>query len=100
MVNNGNVLVPELFHHTFYFFLSANLNFVLLIDLVHSLREYLENRQISFVLRVKELDVIHWWLLEPLDYLSRLLIDSFERIGHIDPSIEVSLLHRYLDAEK
>ena len=100
MINYGHVLVPELFHHRFYFFLSADLDFVLFIKLVHSLREYLEHGLVSFAFGVYKLDIKDWRLLEPFHKLSSLLIDFVVWIVDINPRLDISLLHWNFDAEK
>ena len=100
MINYGHVLVPELFHHWFYFFLSADLDFVLFIKLVHSLREYLEQGLVSFAFGVYKLDIKDWRLLKPFHKLSSLLIDFVVWIVNINPRLDISLLHWNFDSEK
>ena len=98
VINNIEILVAELLHHTFYLFLANDLDFVLFIELVHSLRENLEDGKVSFAFGVKKLDIEHRRLFKPLNKLSRLLVVFFIWIGDIDPGLQASLFHWNSDA--
>ena len=100
MINYGHVLVPKLLHYWFNFFLSADLDFVLFIKLVHSLCENLEHWLVSFAFRVYKLNIKDWRLLKPFYNLSTILIDFFVWIVDINSSLDISLLHRDFDPKK
>lgn len=92
--------MSKLFHNSFDLFLALNFNFVLFIDLIHSLSKDFEYWGAAFAPLIKEFDIVNGRLLKFLNDLSCLLIDLFIWVSYIHTCLQASFLHQHVDLEK